>query len=288
MATFPNLMTPVYATPAQVRRMLGTDNQSTNDDDILLWLCDLCSRRIEEYCNRRFYMYNQTMLRDWRASYMMELPEDLHTLTTLTNGDGNTIDETTGTTTNWLLYPNYEYPKYKIEITINSGKVFLYTGTPQQAISLNALWGYPAVTNSGQHNFLTSATVQNATSQNSTTTSLVVQTGSFVAGQTLLIGSEFEIVQSVTTGATDTLTVLRGAAGSTAATHLNGVAIYQEVYHPAIVNAMYLLVANSYRQKDSQLSGDIGIAGYGQLTIPLDMPPQVKGILNQFVRNSWG
>lgn len=287
MATYNLPVLPQYVSPLQVRRTLGTQLQSSADDDLLMWMCDLASRRIDEFCNRKFYIYRDTMHLDWPGtSFDLDLPEDLHTVVTLTNGDGNVIPATSGGSTVHFLYPTGHYPKYRLQLGINTGYVYLFSGTPQQCISLDGWFGYPAVPNTGQYYISTSATVQDAaTGQSATQTTLLTQTGSFQAGQTLLIGSEMEFVQSVVAGQTnDTLTVVRGAVGTTAAIHANDTAISLNIYHGMIVNCAYRLVGYLYRQKDSQLFDTVSVQQFGQLTIPLQMPKDVEMMLKQFIR----
>lgn len=286
MGLYPSLVLPVYVTPAVVRGMLGTSDQNTNDDSLLLWMADDVSRKIEEVCNRRFYPYYDTVLLDWQGrSFELDLPADFISLTTLTNGDGNAIPATSGSTTVILYYPQSEYPRYKIQLNISGGYVFLFNSTYQQAISVNGLWGYPSDENTGRYSVSTSATVQNTTSQNATTTSLLTQTGNFYAGQMVLIGTEFELIQSVTIGTpNDTLTVVRGACGSTAAAHLNGVAINQVLYHPAIVRAAARLLAWNYNLRNSPLFGTSSISGMGQVITPLAIPADIMDDLMAFRR----
>lgn len=291
MATFQVQLLPVYVTPTEVRRLLGTQAQATNDDDILMFFCDNISRRIEQYCNRRFFIYRQSIKMDWRASYVLYAPEDLYNIVTLTNGDGNVIPATSGSTQVIYYYPSQEYPKYKIELSIISGVVFLYTGTPQQAITMDAWYGFPAIPNTGQYYISSGAVVAEAvTGQNATQTTLVVPTGTYHAGQTILIETEMEIVQAVTamtpSSNYDTCTVLRGSIGTTAATHANGTTINTIVFHPDIVQAAYRLAAYAYRQKDSQMFDQIGIQQMGTLTLPMAIPQDVRAILNQYVRSS--
>lgn len=290
MGVFQPIQNPVYVTPAQVRRILGTNTQSTNDDDILLSFCEELSRKIDFECNRQFFPRYQTLLMDWPGtSFTLDLPDDLLQMITLTNGDGNVIPQTTvigGSTVKvQYLYPSFEYPKSKLEIGINSGIVFLFVGTPQQAISINAIWGFPAYENTGIWNTTTPATVQDATGQNDTQATLLVQTGNFYAGQTLYIESEFEIIQSVTTGATnDVLTVTRGQCGSTAAIHLNGTAIKQVLVHPSLFRAAERLVGWAYRKKDDADYNTVGIRSFGTLVLPRVMPEDVTDILKNLRR----
>lgn len=292
MAFFSQIQFPVYITPKSIRRIIGTQDQSTNDDDILLWQADMISRRIEDFTNRRFFCYRQVIRQNWPGtSFVLYTPEDLHTVYTITNGNGAIIPAsvTVGSTTTQvqMIYPEQEYPKYRIELAINSGVVWLFVGTPQQAITLDCLWGFPYATNTGQHNIATNATVQDATGQNATQTTLLVQSGIFQVGHTILVEDEFQIVQDITTGvANDTLTVLRGACGTTAIAHAKDTAIKLEVYNPTIVNAAYRWVSNLYRQKDAAVTDQVGFTGMGQLTTPLSMPKDVEQMLSQYVRRS--
>lgn len=293
MGLYGQQILPVYLTPLQLRRMLGTELQSTNDDDLLLWFISHASRKIDEYTNRKFYIYRQVINADFQGhAFHMDMPEDLHTVLTLTNGNGVVIPPTTTVGANTIqvhmIYPPQEYPKYRVSLNITSGYVYLFTGSPQQAIQLDCLFGFPAITNNGTYHTNSGATVQNAVSQDAATTTLLAPTGFFQVGETLLIGSEVEIIQSITTGATnDILTVLRGAIGTTAEAHLNGTTISKYIYHDEIVHACARLSAFYYRQKDSAGQFDsVGMAGYGQITIPLQFPPDIKATLSNFVRNS--
>ena len=116
---FPPITQPCYATPQQIRRILGTQGQSTNDDDILLWFCNEASRKIDDFCTRFFYVFYQTINVDWPGnSFVLHMPMDLHTIVQITNGDGNILPATTqfggqNPISTWYLYPNSEYPQYK-------------------------------------------------------------------------------------------------------------------------------------------------------------------------------
>lgn len=284
---------PVYITPTQIRRLLGTQTQATSDDDILMWMCEHASRRVDEFCNRKFFLYKQTMNIDWRASYVLCFPEDVHTLISLINGNGAVIPASTtvgGTTVKvQYIYPTQEYPKWKLELGINSGIVFLFLGTPQQAIGLTCWFGFPAVANNGIYTYDAGDVIaETVIGQTAIQTTLKVPTGHYQAGHTLLIEDEMEIIQSVSAGTpNDTLTVSRGASGTTAVAHVNGTSILLNIYNPDIVHATARLVSYLYRQKDSNSNmGDIGISGFGQMILPLSMPQDVKAILNQYVRNS--
>ncbi len=293
MGVFAPIQNPVYVFPAQVRRILGTQSQATNDDDILLSFCEELSRKIDFECNRQFFPRYQTLKMDWPGtSFTLDLPDDLLQMVTLTNGDGSIIPQTTtigGSTVQvQFLYPSAEFPKSKLEIGINSGVVFLFVGTPQQAISIDAIWGFPAYENTGTWNTSTSATVQDTTQQSATQTTLLTQTGNFYAGQTLYIESEFEIIQSVSTSTpNDTLTVTRGQCGSAAVTHANGTAINQTLVHPSLFRAAERMVGWAYRLKDAAdgyTYGTVGIKAFGSLTIPNAFPEDVRDILKNLRR----
>ena len=291
MGTFPGLKNPVYITPTQVKRIIGTTASAVNDDDLLLRFCEETSRRIDKYCNRFFYPRYQELKTNWPGtSFDLRLPFDLINVVTLTNGDGNVILPTNLTTgnANYFLYEQDSYPRWKLQLSIISGIVFLFVSTPQQAISIKALWGYPASEYDGSWKTDSAATVQNGTSQNATIKTLQVQTGYFNAGDTVYIDDEFEIVQSVSvltpSSNFDTLTVSRGSAGSTAAVHLNGTTIYLVEYHPEIFHAAERLTAWAYRLKDSQQFQDIGVSSMGVISLPKGMPVDCADILRDFVR----
>ena len=65
------------------------------------------------------------------------LDEDLISITTLTNGDGNTIANT-----KYVLLPTNLSPKYAIKLLADSSVYWTYINNPEEAISVAGSWGY--------------------------------------------------------------------------------------------------------------------------------------------------
>jgi hypothetical protein len=100
----------------------------------------------------------------------------------------------------------------------------------------------------------------------------------FQAGQLIRIESEYLLVRAVDTNA-NTLTVKRGANGTTAAIHAGGTAI--SIYRPmeTIEQAALRLATWAYRQKDVNVFERITIIGTSQSVMPGAVPGDVLDLL---------
>lgn len=105
----------------------------------------------------------------------------------------------------------------------------------------------------------------------------------FSPGQLLLLESEWIEVVAVNT-TTNTLTVLRGARGSTAAAHVINTTINIYYPEPMIVRAATLWAAYLYNRRGiyEQVTLQMGQGGAYSATYPLDTPEEVRNILHQF------
>jgi uncharacterized phiE125 gp8 family phage protein len=65
------------------------------------------------------------------------LDEDLISITTLTNGDSNTI-----ASSKYVLLPTNLSPKYAIKLLADSSVYWTYINNPEEAISVAGSWGY--------------------------------------------------------------------------------------------------------------------------------------------------
>lgn len=125
------------------------------------------------------------------------------------------------------IYPAWEVSFDGDNVTLPSGTAF------STGLELTGVWGYhenPSVM--WQTN---GALLGNITDS---ATSFTATTGTIETYQYLKIGTEFLFVTAVTVGATDTITVERGARGSTAAAHTLGDAIYKYRQMPAVIKAV--------------------------------------------------
>ena len=209
----------------------------TADDDLILDFIREASRDINLQSNRYFApqiatkLYNLPRPTHYASMYSWEtlgaitasdliLDDDLLSLTTLTNGDSTVI-----TSAQYTLEPSNKYPKFKIHLKTSSGVVWQMGsgGNFEQVISVAGIWGHSEdYTNSWVDTLATLSAAITSTSA----TSFTCTTGKLKAGWLIQIDSEWMYVSSVAVGASDTVTVVRGANGSTAATHLINAPIY--------------------------------------------------------------
>lgn len=287
----------LYTTPQQVKALLSTNNNTLGQviagvqDDLILYLCEAASQKIDEYCAPRFfYPFYKTSVYNWPGtSFELNFRDDLLFLDALINGDGSTIPPTTTisgqTLTSYFFYPPDILPKNKVQLNIASGYVFLFIGTPQQAIRMKGMYGYPANEVLGLWK-VGSTTVQD-NPQLDTSTTLTVPSGALQTGQTVYIETELELVQNVAQGnGTDTCTVVRGHNGTTAATHLQGTSVYRVLVHPVVSRAAVRLVSWYFRQKDAADFGKIQLSAssFGMIELPAEIPVDIAGDLMPLVR----
>lgn len=297
-----------YATLYQIRQYLKLSSTETGDDDLLTRLIHEINGNIDEWCNRRFDVRQETRLFDypvkrrddfgvydleaWVASWniaaeglinkRLRLDDDLFSLTTLTNGDSNEI-----TSSNYVLEPANKYPKFAVRLVGSSTNWQLPTdGQREQVISVAGLWGYHR--RYGDKAWIDSLdTVQdNPLSSAATTINVGDADGlagdgelvRFQAGNMIRIESEFCDVLSVDTSG-DTLTVTRGYNGTTAASHAQGTQI--DIYRPMenVVRAAKRWVKYVYRQKDVDTMDTTQIIGTGIKITPSAIPPDVRALL---------
>lgn len=111
------------------------------DDALLADLVTRASRLIDEHCGRRFYPTTTTRTFDANGpqvhNRMLLLDEDLLSVTTLTNGDGDVI-----AADDYMLRPLNWEPYFAIVLKQSSGKRWTYVNDPEGAIRVEGVWGY--------------------------------------------------------------------------------------------------------------------------------------------------
>lgn len=233
----------------QLRTRLGLASTDTADDTRLMNALQAAAAQIERETGRRFCPRQKAIQHNYTSSLELLLDDDLLELTSLTNGDGSSIN------LNDAIPAPDESPFSFIRLT--GGSAFTWNTSPLQAITVNGIWGWhdrPA-----EMWRVTGDTVQN-NPLNSSTTSLTVtdadgadSEGSFPrfqVGQLLKIENEFLRVTAVNT-LSNVLTVLRGVNGTTATSHALNTPIYA-YQPPAELNALALRWASwLYKEADS-------------------------------------
>jgi len=128
-----------YVTTTALKTYLGI---TTSGDDSLLSTLITAAQSVVEGpypgTDRKWEARTETRYYDYQSGTRLDLDDDLISVTTLTNGDGETLTEDT----DFYLRP-YGGPPYRwIEIKSDGGESFQWSGTPQKALSLLGSWGY--------------------------------------------------------------------------------------------------------------------------------------------------
>lgn len=309
----------VYATAWEVVDYLGIQDGQTFiiDDDRFLRFTVMMSRKFDALAKRFFvpiratYTYDhpdETVFREIGGSRevagsgfvtlpnVLKLDHDLLSLITLTTNNGNTVIPTgtvilrTGPSLNYIPYDT-------IELDINEAQnVFLFSGTPQQSNTVDGIHGFHE---SYSGAWQTLDTVQDVAGLNTTVTTITVTdadafdelglTPRFQQQQLLRLGttdtSEMVYVSTINYSL-NTVQVIRGVNGSTAATAANGTAI--QVYRPMdeIKHAMLILSAHAYRRKDTvgtEAERNV-FTPTGVLIIPQQIPSEVADMILAYKR----
>jgi hypothetical protein len=136
------------------------------------------------------------------------------------------------------LSPSDTYPAW--QVSFDGDNVSLPSGTAfSTSLELTGVWGYHE-----NPNAMWASNGALLAGINDSVTSFAVTTGTVETYQYLKIDSEYLFVTAVTVGATDTITVERGARGSTAASHLISAVIYKYVQMPNVIKGVRRRVVN--------------------------------------------
>jgi hypothetical protein len=240
------------ATLYQLRQRLGLAATETADDPRLLAALQAAAAHIERAADRSFCPRVAAIQHSVNPKYTTELllDDDLLELTGLTNGDGSAIS------LNDVVTLPAEGPIAVLRLT--NGEAFVWDDTPLRAITVTGKWGWHDRWADAWRN--TSDAVQNNPLSAGATTITVAdadgvdaenETPRFQVGHLIRIDSEYIRVLAVNT-TTNVLTVQRGVAGTTAASHTQNTAIY--TYQPALDAQMLHLryAAWLYKEPDNR------------------------------------
>lgn len=279
-----------YITLAALKPTIGIKVSST-DDTLLETFLQWATSQIENYKGRHYDPRIETRyfdvpsaggstfgvfeprLQPLASQAPLRLDEDLLEMTTLLNGDSTPITE-------YVLEPANCWPKTRIRLI--SGAIWNTpsSGRTEQVIAVTGTWGSHSRYNAAWK--LSGTTVQdNPLSSSATTITLTGVTG-LEAGQLLKIESEFVLVTAVNTSSAPvvyTLTVERGANGSTAASHVKTTPFYIWQVQGNITQACARLVKWRYTQKDVDTFDKTYSGETGMVSVPTAIPTDVMTLL---------
>jgi len=128
-----------YVTTTTLKAYLGF---TTSGDDSLLSTLITAAQSVVEGpypgTDRKWEARSETQYYDYQSRTRLDLRDDLISVTTLTNGDGETMTEDT----DFHLYPLSGPPYRWIEIKSDGTQNFQWSGTPQRALNIVGSWGY--------------------------------------------------------------------------------------------------------------------------------------------------
>lgn len=250
-----------YISLGRFKRMLGNiPSTATGGDAAMLDSVEEASRWADEFCHRHFYSiagtryYRGSPLGDRRRLW---LPDDLISVTSLkVDEDGDeTYEMTLAVNTDYWLWPYNRLsnePAYAIDLDPEGTQLYSWPTSRPRPIQLVGLFGYSDETE-----------VSGTTAEelDAAETGVDMTTGhGLTGGETIRIGTEDMDVSSV---ATNTLTVVRGVNGTTAATHATSSAVTRRRFPRLIELAVGMEASRSYRELQTGYSGQMAGGDFG-------------------------
>jgi len=212
-----------YCSLADFKAYITPPGQSlsidTGDDGVIEDIIVRASRRLDDLTGRRFYPRIETRYYNTPSGGELWLDDDLLEVLTLTNGNAVAI-----TSADYVFKPVNEYPKYAIRLRDTSSIYFSSTtaSSYDEAISLLAIWGYRE--RYSADGWVSGSLLDEAGNITAAVLSFTADSGSaFARDQIIRLDNELMIVTNVT--GNEITVAARGANGSTAAIHLDNVAI---------------------------------------------------------------
>lgn len=240
-------------TLAQLRRYLNIADGDTSDDDRLYTAILAATAALERYAGRRFTPRRATLYHSVNLNELSELTllDDLLELSALINGDGQTLALETV-----VAIPDFgDAPSGVLRLV--GGQSFAYSATPLNAIAVSGIWGWHdrwssawvATGDAVQDDpLLASASALHVAAVNGADAEGLAPR--FAKGALLRIGEEYLRVVAVDS-ATNTLTVARGANGTTPQMHAQGAPIARYAPPSEVAQLCLRWAAALYREPDT-------------------------------------
>jgi len=271
-----------YATRASFLRWVTPQNIDADiiDDQVIDSILEATSRYIDGQTHRKFYPRVETRYFDVPGTRELEIDGDLLAVTTLTNGNDATI-----ASTEYNLFPRNATPYLGLKLIASSSYSWASdsSGNTEWVIDVLGEWGYH---DDYADNGWTLAGTLGAAISDTTTKAFTATAGhSLVAGQIIKIGSEIQIIDSISSTGTTITPIARGDNGSTAATHDNATSIYIWNPQPEIEQATKLIAQSIYRRFGHPNQSDESIVtASGVVITPKDVPGLAAVIIKTYQR----
>ena len=132
----------MYCTLAELKLFLKIKPDIEADDVILTSFIQSAQAIIESMTTRRFECTTPTIRyfdadEAWKLKRTIYFDDDLHSIVSVTNGDGVVV-----TPAEYLPFPRHSTPIYSIRLKETSNIEWTYTDSPEDAIAVLGYWAY--------------------------------------------------------------------------------------------------------------------------------------------------
>lgn len=274
----------IYATPYQVREQI--DKESRIDDAVLLRALVGASRLIDEASGRFFFPMRQVItLNPPTGGRVLWLPKPLLVVESveLAEGWNGAFDESLAVGDYWLSDGVTDATPYQ-EIEIGRSGSVAGWGSAPWSVRVTGVWGWRreyatawAAVDAVQNNPLTAG----ATSMTVVDADGVDEWGvakRLQVGQVVRLGSEFVFVASVNE-TTNTVGIVRGQNGTTAAQHAQLTAVEVWRPEPLVVQATIVQASRTFKRGLQGFEDAAASAELGRVTYTKRIDPDVQAML---------
>lgn len=249
------------------------------DDRVIEGMIETASRRLDNLCGRVFYPHVKTRSYDLPGDRYLWFSDDLLELLTLTNGDDTTI-----ASTEYILFPQTEYPKYMLKLRDVSTTVWTQSSSAdaEQVIDVLGVWGFREDYNI--RGFVNETTINEGAELSAADLTITVASADNIyAGQIIRIENELMTVASVS--GNNVTVVKRGDNGSTAATHADATAVKIWSYPEDLQQVAMEIARMMYRSRygENVETSSLVTAG-GVVVTPRSLPIWAQEIINKYKR----
>jgi hypothetical protein len=241
-------VTNLYADVGSFRRRLANNSTlDASDQAEILRVLAAASRETDDYCQRAFYAESGARYYDGSGAPSLWLPQsregDLLTVTTLkVDEDGDGVFETTlAANTDYWTWPDNTSPKNRIDLNPNGQLSAFPEG--RRRVEITGVAGYTDATEA------TGDTVQSNPLSSSATTMAVTAGTNFEPGQTILVEAEQIYIGGVS--GNNLTPIVRGVNGTSAAAHVQGLAIVRYAYVPEVVEATLIQASRLWKRRET-------------------------------------
>jgi len=292
----------LYVTLDAARQYITAASQDTEDDELIHSLLYNASRSIDTYTRRKFYPRLETRFYSYEQAGQLRVDDDLLQVQTLKTQNGAC------TVASGVMWPaagnNWNRMPYdRIVLDNSAGSLLYYSGTPQRSQELTAFWGYHEDYTNAWIDTGTSLAADYTASAGSMSLAGAGSAGTGASdinyfapridvGDLLKLGDQLFYVTGGGSSGNATINVVPNVNGTYAASltpggaWASGTSIAKFAPEPDIVWATKRLAAYTYGQKDAPFFQAEATFQLGVLTIPEQMPVDVKERLERFKRRT--